>query len=189
MTLALLANAKPHDISYQVKDMLIPDFNVTADEARDMLLKHFKDKRGVTIAMSQVLRGVVSGKTNFVTPAVSSALLIPTIFRRCKKYLMLFQSLKYRRLELQIIRHQVYHQLITKCRSKCSHHSATHDLREEGKVSCSNTRVSKLRENRRLKLDQHNTSRWRGSTITKMEYFHQEGLEETSKTMESLFHQ
>ena len=76
MTLALLANAKPHDISFQVRDMLIPDFNVTADEARDMLLKHYKDKRSITIAMSQVLRGVVSGKTNFVTPAVSGALLI-----------------------------------------------------------------------------------------------------------------
>ena len=52
MTLALLANAKPHDISFQVRDMLIPDFNVTADEARDMLLKHYKDKQSVTIAMS-----------------------------------------------------------------------------------------------------------------------------------------
>ena len=84
MTLALLANAKPHDISFQVKDMLIPDFNVTADEARDMLIKHFKDKRTVTIAMSQVLRGVTSGKTNFVTPAVSGALLILTFLGDAK---------------------------------------------------------------------------------------------------------
>ena len=74
MTLSLLAQAEPKNISFQVREFRIPDFAITADEAREMLLKHFKDKRSVTIAMSQVRRGVVSGKTNFVSPSVSGSL-------------------------------------------------------------------------------------------------------------------
>ena len=71
MTLSLLAQAKPQDISHQVREFKIPDFSITADEAKDMLMKHFKNKRSVTIAMSQVLNGVISGKTNLVSPSVS----------------------------------------------------------------------------------------------------------------------
>ena len=35
MSLSKLAQAKPNNMSFQVKDLEIPDYNVTADEAKD----------------------------------------------------------------------------------------------------------------------------------------------------------
>ena len=37
MTLSLLAQAEPKNISLQVREFKIPDFAITADEAREML--------------------------------------------------------------------------------------------------------------------------------------------------------